>query len=126
MFIEGTIFHGLPTRGRAEQGGGNVEVVRCMLTHPIRGLGRGCFIAASSTHNQRIEILWVDIYLALTQIYQSLFISSEQCGQLNVTNVPDLYSLHFVYLPKINDQLIKFVNAWNVHPLRSEHNKSPN
>ena len=51
---------------------------------------------------------------------------NRQCGQLNVTNVLDLYSLHFVYLPRMNDHFITFINAWNAHPLSSEHNISTN
>ena len=126
LFLEGMVFHGLPSHVRGDQGGENVEVAWYMLIHPSRDLGRGSFIAASSTHNQRIERLWVDVYLAVTQIYQSLFMSLEQCGQLNVTNVLDLYSLYFVYLPSINNHFTNYINVWNAHPLSSEHNKSPN
>ena len=126
LFVEGTLIHGLPSRVRADQGGENVDVARYMLTHPERGLGRGSFIAASSVHNQRIERLWVDVYLGVTQIYQALFISLEQSDQLDLADALDLYSLHFVFLPRINVHLEKFISAWNEHPLSSEHNKSPN
>ncbi len=56
---------------------------------------------------------------------RELFISMEKNGLLNVAQWADLYALHFVYLPRVNQRLKDFVQFWNSHNLSSEHNKSP-
>jgi len=49
----------------------------------------------------------------------------EDCGLLNVDNERDLFSLHYVFLPRINSQLTQFQSAWNRHPLRTCNGLSP-
>ena len=58
--------HGLSHRVRGDQGKENIEVPRVML---LWGLARGSSVATKRVCNQRIEGLWIDVYLASTQIY---------------------------------------------------------
>lgn len=49
----------------------------------------------------------------------------EDYGLLDVDKDEDLYTLHYVFMPRINSQLAQFSSAWNQHPLRTENGLSP-
>ncbi len=50
----------------------------------------------------------------------------EDVGILNIDDPLHLFSLHYVYVPRINESLKQFESAWNNHPLSSVRNLSPN
>lgn len=49
----------------------------------------------------------------------------EDTGMLDVDNEIQLFSLHYVYLPRINQQQGDLVQSWNCHPLTSSNCLSP-
>ncbi len=52
--------------------------------------------------------------------YVFLFFFLEDTGILDTENEEDLYTLHCVFLPKVQKQLDIFREAWAHHPLRTE------
>ena len=82
-------------------------------------------ITGSSVHNQRIERLWRDTFRCVLSLFYQIFYFLEDANKLDPTSDIDLYCLHTVYVPKINNALEMFSKGWNSHALTTEHSMTP-
>ena len=122
-FQEAVRKYGLPSRVRSDKGGENVLVSLFMLEK--RGPGRGSMITGKSIHNQRIERFWRDLFTGCICHFYTLFRNLEEVSVLNADDSMDLFALHFVCLPLINQHLRCFAEGWCHHRIRTEKNKTP-
>ena len=123
MFLEAVEKYSWPSRVRTDHGGENVLVWEHLMA--FRGSDRGSALVGSSTHNQRIERLWRDVFRCFGSVFYYTFKSMEESGLLDSTNPLHLFVLHYVYLPRLNVAIESFVEAWNKHPIRTERNWTP-
>ena len=65
------------------------------------------------------------MYYGYTSDLANIFTMLEHHGYLDIDNSKHMFLLHKIYLPRINTALEYFRNAWNNHPMSSEHNRSP-
>ena len=76
-------------------------------------------ITGRSTHSQRIERLWRDVFEGVLSLYYQLFYFIEDQGILDPLNNIHIAALHHVYLPRINEKLELWRNTWARHRVRT-------
>uniref|UniRef100_A0A8C6PT05 Integrase catalytic domain-containing protein n=1 Tax=Nothobranchius furzeri TaxID=105023 RepID=A0A8C6PT05_NOTFU len=122
-FMSAVVSYGVPSRVRTDRGGENNAI--CLMMNIFRGFDRGSALRGRSTHNQRIERLWRDLWRGTTNVYWDLFHHLEDEGIIDIDNEMHLWALHYIYLPRINRDLTDFTQQWNNHGLRTERHLSP-
>lgn len=114
-FQKGTQEYGIPVRVRSDMGMENIRVAEYM--NHVRG--SNSMLVGKSTHNQRIERLWRDVFDGVLSYFYDLFYYLEDEDLLDVLNDKDLFALHHVYLGIINHRLQQWCYAWNNHRVRT-------
>ena len=114
----------IPTRVRSDYGTENVRVWDFMQEISDLTRSPGIFLG-SSVHNQRIERFNREINKNIKDKFGPLFTMLETRGILNVEDSLDIFALHYVFLPRINESLRILMNSHNNHAVSSEGNKTP-
>ena len=68
--------------------------------------------------------MWRDLRKEVIRYYMTLFASYER-ERLEIDNVWHIFTLKYMFMPRIQEQLNEFKSNWNNHPLESEHNCTP-
>jgi hypothetical protein len=58
------------------------------------------------------------------QMYIDLFTGFEDAG-MDLNNLLDIFTLQYLFLPRINADLQQFIAMWNNHKLSTESNHTP-
>ena len=102
---------GIPDKVKSNRGGENTDVWRYMLRY--NDMQSSCIIIGSSTHNERIERLWCDVFRCVSQIFFNLLYGLEDEEFLDPLNDTDLFCIHIAILPQVNRCLEEFTESWN-------------
>ncbi|KAK5604968.1 hypothetical protein CRENBAI_004691 [Crenichthys baileyi] len=75
--------------------------------------------------NYRVEQLWRDVWVAVTSKYHNVIHSLEEDGLLHISDVIQLFGVHYIFVPRLQADLEIFMRGWNNHPLWTEEGLSP-
>jgi len=89
-FMSGVQRYGLPSRVRSCE---NMIVARHIYMLEQRGAQRNSMLTGSLIHNQRIEILWRDLFRCAIQLYYRLFYFLEDQDKL----IPAIFMLYIIF-----------------------------
>lgn len=142
LFLEATSSHGVPSRVRGDHGTENLRVAECMEDR--RGVERGSYIWGRyvtyltwaiqchyilyrSVHNTRIERLWYDVTNGYGRKWKSFFHDLEINHELDPSQPPHIWLLHYLFLECVNEDAQQWAEAWNAHKMeiRGCGNQSP-
>ncbi|KAL0572531.1 hypothetical protein V5O48_009435 [Marasmius crinis-equi] len=116
--------YGQPSRIRGDRGKENKGVALWIIAR--NGVNRGSFIWGFSTHNTRIERLWVEVGTQFAQRWRAFFFGLERLHHLKHENRFHLWLLHQLFLNAIQEDCRSFQGDWNSHPISGRgHDKSP-
>ncbi|XP_055021238.1 uncharacterized protein LOC129412151 [Boleophthalmus pectinirostris] len=93
-------------------------------SQPVEQEGAALFLG--KVHNQRIERLWRDLWVTVTSIYYDVLHYLEEGGFLSIGSLVHLFCCHYVFLPRLQEDLDTFRCGWDNHALRTEGNMTPN
>ncbi|KAF5390468.1 hypothetical protein D9757_005167 [Collybiopsis confluens] len=121
VFVDAIDAFGHPSRMRGDRGRENKAIAIYMILR--NGLNRGSFIWGFSTHNTRIERLWVEVGSQFARRWRAFFYRLEHIHLLNRKNPSHLWLIHYLFLDIINNDCNQFQNEWNVHPISGKEGK---
>jgi len=115
LFLCAVAVYGHPSRVRGDRGGENVLVSAYMIMK--HGPNRGSFLWGSSTHNTRIERLWVEVGRNFCRSWRAFFGRLEDQYGLDTSRPDHVWLLQILFLGDINRDCDSFVQEWNSHPI---------
>ncbi|KAG6848987.1 hypothetical protein H0H93_012214 [Arthromyces matolae] len=125
LFHQGRAVFGTPSRVRGDHGVENLRVAEFMESN--FGSERGSYIWGRSVHNIRIERLWRDITRHWGSKWKNFFLDLEANNELDITEDAQIWLLHTLFLPQINDDAATWARGWNSHNVRinGQRERSP-
>ncbi|KZP04047.1 hypothetical protein FIBSPDRAFT_752144 [Athelia psychrophila] len=91
------------------------------------GPNRASFMWGSSTHNTRIERMWVEVGTQFARRWRAFFTRLEHLHHLDTENPMHLWLLLTLFLDDLDDDCKTFQHQWNSHPMSGSttNDKSP-